>query len=110
MEEFVELFKNITKDKQTAKTIKDGISKAIECLDKTKEWLSEIPEEKFNEAIKVSGEKIREKLADMVRNGTINREYLEKAHRTRMIFPSDITRGWEEIANLYYDKYKNEVK
>ncbi|MDR0679443.1 MAG: hypothetical protein LBF42_00130 [Puniceicoccales bacterium] len=110
MKEFIELFQNIAKDKKTAATIKEGLDKAVQWLDKAQEWLSKTPKDEFNKTVTAAREHAREKLANMVREGKINKEYLEKAHRLRMIFPSDFTRKWEEIVNMYYDEYKDEAK
>jgi hypothetical protein len=110
MEQFAKIFKNIAGDKQMDGDVKKGIGLMLKYLDKADEWIDGIPKDKLDNVFQALGERVREKLADMVRDGTINGEYLEKMHRLRMTLPSDITRTFEEILNAYYEKYKNKAK
>jgi hypothetical protein len=107
MEQFFKNFGNVARDKQTLEAAKDGIGVMIKYLDKAEEWLDKIPKDKFNSAAKMAKEDIHKKMIDLVRDGTINGEYLEKMHRLRMTLPSDITRAFEDIVNAYYQEYKN---
>jgi hypothetical protein len=107
MEQFVKIFGNVARDKQTLEAAKDGIGIMIKCLDKAEERLDKIPRDKFNSAAKMLQENVHKKMINLVRDGTINEEYLEKMHRLRMTLPSDITQAFEDIVNAYYEKYKN---
>jgi uncharacterized radical SAM superfamily protein len=110
MKEFLDLFKAIAENEETAKSIKDSINKAREGLDMIQGWIAKVPEDKFSEAMKTVSEKSRKNLADAVRCGKVDREFLKKVHRIKMMFPSDITRRFEEIFNEYYDEYSGGTK
>jgi hypothetical protein len=110
MKDFFDLFQTVLKDERTTKAAKDGIDNALKALDKAQEWLAKIPEDKFNKAVETVGERSRRNLADGVRSGKIDKEFLKKVHRIKMMFPSDITRELEKVFNSYYDEYKGKTK
>ncbi|MDR2720986.1 MAG: hypothetical protein LBB15_01705 [Puniceicoccales bacterium] len=109
MEQIIKFFGNIAKDKQTIEAAKDGIGVIIKHLDKAEEWIDKVPKDKFNDTVKMIAEGVHEKMIEMVRNGTINGEYLEKMHRLCMALPSDVSRTFENIVNTYYERYKNQA-
>lgn len=109
MKEFFDLFTNLAENEIKSGNMKDSLNGIIQGLDKAKEWLKKIDEKTFDDAIMSAGKHTCERLADMVRDGTINQEYLEQMHRLRMTLPSNVTRKLEETINLFYKKYKHEA-
>ncbi|MDR1255487.1 MAG: hypothetical protein LBJ94_00975 [Puniceicoccales bacterium] len=110
MKEFVDLFQKLARDKESAKEAQKSLSLIAQIVGQARKWLDKIPEETVSNAFAGAATQAREKLANMVRDGTIDEKYLERVHRARMRFPNDITRTLENITKAYYEEYKGEAK
>jgi hypothetical protein len=106
MKEFENPLRNIATDKEMAKGMSECFGNMAKLVGKAQECLNKVPEDLFDSTLEKGGERAREYMAGLVHDGTINEDYLEKVHKLRMTFPSDATRGWEEIVNAFYEEHK----